>query len=100
MSEDAETQPELSNGDENGSVESSPSKSGSGSPKSNASSSEPAANNSKSIAGERSPEYHKLIEYGLDDKVAIRLEEIYKTGIWHWIDWNSGQICISLIFLL
>jgi len=81
MSEDAETQPELSNGDENGSVESSPSKSGSGSPKSNASSSEPAANNSKSIAGERSPEYHKLIEYGLDDKVAIRLEEIYKTGI-------------------
>merc|ERR1712018_642393 len=42
---------------------------------------EPAANNSKSIAGERSPEYHKLIEYGLDDKVAIRLEEIYKTGI-------------------
>lgn len=27
------------------------------------------------------PEYHKLIEHGLDDKVATRLEEIYKTGI-------------------
>ena len=27
-----------------------------------------------------SPEYQKLIEYGLDDKVATRLEEIYKTG--------------------
>lgn len=28
-----------------------------------------------------SPEYQKLIEYGLDDKVANRLEEIYKTGL-------------------
>ena len=27
------------------------------------------------------PEYQKLIEYGLDDKVATRLEEIYKTGM-------------------
>lgn len=29
---------------------------------------------------EKSPEYHKLIEHGLDDKVASRLVEIYKTG--------------------
>jgi len=73
MSGDADFHPEvLSNGDENGSVESSPSKSGSGSPKSNVS-------DVKSI-GERSADYHKLIEYGLDEKVAIRLEEIYKTG--------------------
>lgn len=28
----------------------------------------------------RSAEYHKLIEYGLNEKVAARLEEIYKTG--------------------
>lgn len=28
----------------------------------------------------RSPEYHKLIDYGLHEKVAARLEEIYKTG--------------------
>ena len=27
------------------------------------------------------PEYQKLIEYGLDDKVATRLEEIYQTGM-------------------
>ena len=73
MSGDADFHPEvLSNGDENGSVESSPSKSGSGSPKS-------IASDVKSI-GERSADYHKLIEYGLDEKVAIRLEEIYKTG--------------------
>jgi len=73
MSGDADFHPEvLSNGDENGSVESSPSKSGSGSPKS-------IASDVKSI-GERSADYHKLIEYGLDEKVALRLEEIYKTG--------------------
>ena len=31
-------------------------------------------------AENRSAEYHKLIEYGLHEKVAARLEEIYKTG--------------------
>ena len=31
-------------------------------------------------AENRSPEYHKLIDYGLHEKVALRLEEIYKTG--------------------
>jgi hypothetical protein len=29
---------------------------------------------------ERSPDYHKLIEYGLDEKVSARLDEIYTTG--------------------
>ena len=28
----------------------------------------------------RSAEYYKLIDYGLHEKVAARLEEIYKTG--------------------
>ena len=31
-------------------------------------------------AENRSAEYHKLIEYGLHETVAARLEEIYKTG--------------------
>ncbi|KAK9710345.1 Heterogeneous nuclear ribonucleoprotein Q acidic domain [Popillia japonica] len=29
---------------------------------------------------ERTEDYHKLIEYGLDEKVAAKLDEIYKTG--------------------
>lgn len=29
---------------------------------------------------DKSPEFQKLIEYGLDEKVASRLEEIYETG--------------------
>ncbi|CAH2085247.1 unnamed protein product [Euphydryas editha] len=28
----------------------------------------------------RTPDYHKLIEYGLDSKVAAKLDDIYKTG--------------------
>ena len=32
-------------------------------------------------AENRSAEYHKLIENGLHEKVASRLEEIYKTGM-------------------
>jgi len=72
----------LSNGDENGSVgsDSSPSKSMSGSPKSNASSTIENSNAKSTSIGERSPEFQKLIEYGLEEKVANRLEEIYKTG--------------------
>ena len=35
----------------------------------------------ENIIVNHSPEYQKLIEYGLDDKVANRLEEIYKTGL-------------------
>jgi len=34
----------------------------------------------ENIIVNHSPECQKLIEYGLDDKVAVRLEEIYKTG--------------------
>ncbi|XP_071055672.1 heterogeneous nuclear ribonucleoprotein Q isoform X3 [Onthophagus taurus] len=32
------------------------------------------------IDTERTEDYHKLIEYGLDEKVAAKLDEIYKTG--------------------
>ena len=73
----------LSNGDENGSVgsDSSPSKSMSGSPKSNASLTIENSNAKSTSIGERSPEFQKLIEYGLEEKVANRLEEIYKTGM-------------------
>lgn len=30
--------------------------------------------------GEKTEDYDKLIEYGLDEKVALKLDEIYKTG--------------------
>ena len=29
---------------------------------------------------ERSQDYHKLLDYGLDPKVAAKLDEIYQTG--------------------
>ena len=51
----------------------------------------PTSSNSGAIAAtsdakndnERSPEFLKLKEHGLEDKVATRLEEIYKTGAMH-----------------
>ena len=42
--------------------------------------SSPNSEVAKNNAENRSPEYHKLIDYGLHEKVALRLEEIYKTG--------------------
>lgn len=32
------------------------------------------------LDSERTEDYHKLLEYGLDEKVAAKLDEIYKTG--------------------
>ena len=40
----------------------------------------PDAKNDNEI--QRSPEFLKLKEHGLEDKVATRLEEIYKTGMY------------------
>ena len=33
------------------------------------------------ISKDKTPDYKKLIEYGLDAKVADKLDEIYKVGI-------------------
>jgi hypothetical protein len=33
------------------------------------------------VKAERTEDYAKLVEYGLDEKVAGKLDEIYKTGI-------------------
>lgn len=29
---------------------------------------------------QRTPDYHKLIEYGLNEKVAVKLDQIYQLG--------------------
>ena len=41
------------------------------------------ASDAKNDNEQRSPEFLKLKEHGLEDKVATRLEEIYKTGAMH-----------------
>ena len=47
----------------------------------NATSKEASTNGENGTSGDhRSLDYQKLIDHGLDDKVATRLEEIYKTG--------------------
>lgn len=43
---------------------------------------------------ERTPDYHKLIDYGLNEKVAVKLDQIYQQGkLKHEV---SGLICLVL----
>lgn len=53
---------------------------------------ETAVGGDEAAAEERTPDYEKLLEYGLDAKVAGRLDEIYKTGKLSHVDLDDRAL--------